>query len=158
MNENPQIFKNPFASTFCEMFNCHNPAKWLAGRPSESALVLPGFLKLCDKCAISIVQNLPEELKQHITPPEGVVLISTDMLAELEELAKLNKELFEVSEKEKAELAAKVAELELKLTEKGGGKDESKPAAGSTEQNGKGKDPSDAQGKGTKRHDGGKRK
>ena len=66
MSENPQIFSNPFNSTFCEMFNCTTRTHWLLGRPQEGALVMPGSLRLCHDCAISVVKNLPDALLVHV--------------------------------------------------------------------------------------------
>jgi hypothetical protein len=41
-------------------------AAWIIGQPSESALVLPGFMKICNDDAISIVSQLPPELVEHV--------------------------------------------------------------------------------------------
>ena len=66
MSENPQIFSNPFNSTFCEMFNCTTRTHWLLGRPQESSLVMPGSIRLCNDCAISVVKNLPDALLPYV--------------------------------------------------------------------------------------------
>ena len=66
MSENPKIFENPFKSTFCEMFNCTTRTNWLLGRPQESSLVMPGSIRLCNDCAISVVKNLPDALLPYV--------------------------------------------------------------------------------------------
>lgn len=68
-NDSPRFFPNPFASEFCEFFKCRTQrcqAKYIIGQPSPSSLVQPGFLRVCEQDAISIVSQLPPELLQHI--------------------------------------------------------------------------------------------
>jgi hypothetical protein len=69
--DTPRFFKNPFTSTYCEMFNCTDRATWLMGRPNDASLVMPGSIRLCDRCAASVVQNLPHELMPHELMPQG---------------------------------------------------------------------------------------
>ncbi|MHB8122597.1 MAG: WDGH domain-containing protein [Desulfuromonadaceae bacterium] len=68
-NDAPRFFPNPFASEFCEFFRCRTQrckAKYIIGQPSDSSLVQPGFLRVCEQDAISIVSQLPPELLQYI--------------------------------------------------------------------------------------------
>ena len=74
-DQDAQIFINPFRSTFCEMFNCGTANKWLLGRPQPGALVMPGNLRLCDKCAISVMENLPDELLKHVDVERALSLM-----------------------------------------------------------------------------------
>lgn len=78
MSEVPQIFKNPFDSTFCEMFNCMNRNDYILGRPQESALVMPGSMRLCNSCAISVVKNLPGTLLIHVDVEKALSLMSEE--------------------------------------------------------------------------------
>ena len=52
----------------CETYNCRNRAKWFVGRPD--APVSTNY-RLCDTCAKSIVENLPDELKVLLVAPEA---------------------------------------------------------------------------------------
>ena len=68
-NDSPRFFPNPFASEFCEFFKCRTQrcmAKYIIGQPSDSSLVQPGFLRVCEQDAISIVSQLPPELLPYI--------------------------------------------------------------------------------------------
>lgn len=68
-NDSPRFFPNPFASEFCEFFKCRTQrcrAKYIIGQPSDSSLVQPGFLRVCEQDAISILSQLPPELLQYI--------------------------------------------------------------------------------------------
>lgn len=78
MSEVPQIFENPFDSTFCEMFNCMNRNDYILGRPQEGALVMPGSMRLCNSCAISVVKNLPEPLLVHVDVEKALSLMSEE--------------------------------------------------------------------------------
>lgn len=77
------FFKNPFTSTFCEMFNCQAKGSWLIGRPNDSSLVMPGSLRLCPACAASVVQNLPDELLQHVDVVRALEIMAQDKRAVL---------------------------------------------------------------------------
>lgn len=56
----------------CETFNCRNRAAWSIGRPD--APVSTNYY-VCDKCARSIVELLPDELKpQEPEKPEATEL------------------------------------------------------------------------------------
>ena len=68
-NDSPRFFPNPFASEYCEFFKCRTQrcrAKYIIGQPSDSSLVQPGFLRVCEQDAISILSQLPPELLQYI--------------------------------------------------------------------------------------------
>ena len=68
-NDSPRFFPNPFSSEFCEFFKCRTQrckAKYIIGQPSDSSLVQPGFLRVCEQDAISILSQLPPELLQYI--------------------------------------------------------------------------------------------
>lgn len=66
-----QFIKNPFTSRFCEMMNTPGThdrkiAKYLIGQPNPASIANPGFLAVCDGCAKSIVEKLPDELLPHV--------------------------------------------------------------------------------------------
>jgi hypothetical protein len=64
-------------------------AAWIIGQPSESALVLPGFMKICNDDAISIVSQLPPELLEHVPELTAAKERIAEMEAEVERLRKL---------------------------------------------------------------------
>jgi len=41
-------------------------AKYLIGQPNPASIANPGFLAVCDGCAKSIVEKLPDELLPHV--------------------------------------------------------------------------------------------
>ena len=90
--QSPKFFKNPFTSTFCEMFNCTGKAEWLIGRPNEASLVMPGSIRMCDKCAANIVHNLPDALLTHVNVERALERLDlfppTEPLEVLENLLK----------------------------------------------------------------------
>lgn len=99
MSENPQFFRNPFQSTFCEMFNCRTVSPWLIGRPVEGALVMPGSMRLCDPCARSVAENLPDELLAHVNIERAFELMDPEKRLDL--LAALADKYFPDQEQDK---------------------------------------------------------
>ena len=66
-----QFIKNPFTSRFCEMMNTPGThdrqiATYLIGQPNPASIANPGFLAVCDGCAKSIVEKIPDELLPHV--------------------------------------------------------------------------------------------
>ncbi len=66
-----QFIKNPFTSRFCEMMNTPGThdrqiATYLIGQPNPASIANPGFLAVCEPCAKSIVEKLPDELLPHV--------------------------------------------------------------------------------------------
>lgn len=89
----PQIFHNPY-NAYCDIYLCSNMTNHFIGRP-DGPLSL--CLNLCDECLTSILQHIPDEMKQHITPPDGYSLIKEEsfdnMTTELMQLRNQIKEL-----------------------------------------------------------------
>jgi hypothetical protein len=78
-----QFIKNPFPSRFCEIMNAPGThdrkiAKYLIGQPNPSSVVNPGFLAVCDDCARSIVEKLPDELLPFVNVERALELISEE--------------------------------------------------------------------------------
>ena len=77
MSSTTQFIKNPFLSRFCELMNTpgthdRHIAKYLIGQPNPSSIANPGFMAVCEPCAKSIVEKLPDELLPHV-PLERVL-------------------------------------------------------------------------------------
>ena len=91
--DKPQIFHNPYQA-YCDTFNCTRQAKHFIGRPDGPLNIC---LNLCDECLTSILQHIPDEMKQHITPQDGYSLIKEEsfdnMTTELMQLRNQIKEL-----------------------------------------------------------------
>lgn len=90
-DDSVRIFLNPFNSTYCDTYNCTQQAKWLVGRPNPSALVMPGFLRLCHKHAVSVAKHMPAELRQHVIPEDMVLVKKDELTALADEIATLKK-------------------------------------------------------------------
>ena len=54
MRDKPQIISNSYG-TFCDTFNCTNPATYLIGRPDGP---LDLCYQVCDKCLADILQSI----------------------------------------------------------------------------------------------------
>mgnify|MGYP001488376450 CR=1 FL=1 len=78
MNDTPQFFDNPFKSTYCEMFNCTNKADLLIGRPQDGALAMPGSMRICNSCARSVIQKLPDRLLAHADVEKAISLLDEE--------------------------------------------------------------------------------
>lgn len=92
MSSTTQFIKNPFLSRFCEMMNTpgthdRQVAKYLIGQPNPSSIANPGFIHLCDSCAKSIVEKLPDELLPHV--PLERVLGALTPKEKLQKIAKI---------------------------------------------------------------------
>jgi hypothetical protein len=65
----PQLFPNPFSSAPCDIFNCNRRAKYFIGRPDGPLSI--GF-RICEDCARSVIDLLPDELKGLACAPQGL--------------------------------------------------------------------------------------
>lgn len=78
-----QFIKNPFPSRFCEMMNTpgthdRKVARYLIGQPNQSSIMNPGFLAVCDDCAKSIVEKLPDELLPYVNIEKALELMGEE--------------------------------------------------------------------------------
>ena len=65
----PQLFPNPFSSASCDIFNCSRRAKYFIGRPDGPLSI---GLRICEDCARSVIDLLPDELKGIACAPQGI--------------------------------------------------------------------------------------
>lgn len=78
-----QFIKNPFPSRFCEQMNVpgthdRQVAAYLIGQPNPASITNPGFLAVCDACAKSIVEKLPDELLPHVNVERALELMGDE--------------------------------------------------------------------------------
>lgn len=83
-----QFIKNPFTSRFCEQMNVpgthdRQVASYLIGTPNPSSITNPGFMAVCKSCAISIVENLPDELLEFVDADRVLTQMSTEQRSDL---------------------------------------------------------------------------
>lgn len=83
-----QFIKNPFTSRFCEQMNVpgthdRQVASYLIGTPNPSSITNPGFMAVCKSCAISIVENLPDELLEFVDADRVLTQMSTEQRIDL---------------------------------------------------------------------------
>ena len=94
--DSPRFFKSPFSSEFCEFFKCRDVrarAKWIVGQPNPSSLVMPGFLRVCEEDAKSIVSQLPPELLEYVPEVKALQEQVRDLTEQLQAAKASNEKL-----------------------------------------------------------------